>query len=277
MGNPKKNDRVDVWELHAAIISILSTHRRTKKERREERSIFSDVLFESFRRAQFPRSCTRIEICPRYPNWKRLLHDRFPILDPSVYVTRPLDFPHRRDNLSERAKKQARVLASVRNGFATRRHGAVRRRAALWRGISVPCYDRTSPKLKTLVYVNNRGETSDQLSPDECCREQKWRHGDNNDENIRRRTRSSAKVESLKGFASLMPASGKRVYVRGEMRLAQNWILRVWRKRRQQRLTYRFHLPPYFCREGSAVAYRWIIVALCCRAFNGDVWLGGRR
>ena len=61
------------------------------------------MLFESFG-TQF--------LAPVYRNMsslfesKRLLHDRFPILDPSVYVTHPLDFPHRRDNLSKREKNR---------------------------------------------------------------------------------------------------------------------------------------------------------------------------
>lgn len=62
------------------------------------------MLFESFG-ATIPCSCTRIEICPRYIyELKRLRMIDSLYLIPRV--TRPLDFPHRRDNLSKQEKNR---------------------------------------------------------------------------------------------------------------------------------------------------------------------------
>lgn len=126
MGNPKKNGRVDVWELHAAIISILSTRTYEKKEgggKKKER--FSDMLFVWSNNSLLLHAYRNMSSLPEL--------ERFTVWSIPYTWSLCIRYASARFSASagqfiERGEKQARVLASARNGFVTRRGFPKRRR-----------------------------------------------------------------------------------------------------------------------------------------------------
>jgi len=79
------------------------------------------MLFESFG-AQFLPPVYAYRNMSSLSELKRLLHDRFPILDPSVYTLRIHSIFRIGGTIYRNERKtDARVLASVQNGFVTRR------------------------------------------------------------------------------------------------------------------------------------------------------------